>query len=47
MRTIACGTLRGCARSALLPDTPGIVLAAEVSMPLMMPWAWLERTIQA
>ena len=29
------------------PSTPGMALAAAVSMPRMMPWAWLERTIQA
>ena len=29
------------------PSTPGIVLRASVSMPRMMPWAWLVRTIQA
>ena len=43
------GVVAGGARSAPVqtPSTPGIALAAVVSMPRMMPWAWLERTIQA
>jgi hypothetical protein len=28
------------------PSTPGMALAAEVSIPLMIPWAWLDRTSQ-
>jgi len=38
-----------CARSAPVqtPSTPGIALAAAVSMPRIIPWAWEERTIQA
>ena len=37
------------ARSApvQIPSTPGIALAAAVSMPRITPWAWEERTIHA
>ena len=45
----AHGIIRGidAKAAAATPSTPGMVRAALVSMPRRMPWAWLERTIQA